>query len=355
MNVLITSPSLDTRDNVSGISTVTRLLLKYNTEVHYYHFLLGKKDRESRNFAWLITMMKIPFRLIFFIKKYRISAAHFNLGFEPPSLLRDFLPYLLLSWLNIALCLHIHGGRYMASVPDNSFLRFVIRIFLRRAKVIVVLSGREKDFLKSHYPFLKDDSIYVIPNAVEVHECKKKEWEGLLTLLYLGRLDRKKGLQTVADVLNQLSASDVPYRFLLCGMGPDKEWFLDLLSEKTRSAVMDKGVVFGESKEAILVQSHLFLLPSFFEGLPMAMLESMGYAVVPVVTPVGSIPDVVRDQENGFLVHDSDSIVRIISRLNDRRDLLAAIGLKSQKTIEGEFSISHYVDRINGIYRQFLV
>ena len=48
-SILITSPSIDTSINVSGIANLTRLLLVNNTKVNYRHFIVGKKDSQKRN------------------------------------------------------------------------------------------------------------------------------------------------------------------------------------------------------------------------------------------------------------------------------------------------------------------
>lgn len=352
-NILITSPSLDTKDNVSGISSITRLLMSYNTKVNYYHFVLGRKDNSKRGLFWLIIQMKTPFKILTFVRKHHISAVHFNIGFEPLSLLRDVFPYFLLYLKGLPLYLHIHGGRYISSIPDSIILRSIIKFFLKKSTEILVLSSTECDYLSLHYPFLFGKKIWVIPNAVEIpkeNELKKDYQSEFLNILYLGRIDRKKGLETIARSLNELSDKGISYRFYLCGVGPDKDWFIKQLNGAAYASIIDKGLVYGEMKKEVLSLSHIFLLPSFFEGLPMALLESMGNAVVPIVTPVGSMSVVVQDHENGFLINDDTAITDIIVRLNQERNLLAAMAFRSRKTIMEQFSITRYVDMINEIY-----
>lgn len=352
-NVLITSPSLNTKENVSGISSITRLLISYNVKVNYFHFVLGRKDNSKRGLSWLFTQLKTPFKVLGFVEKNTISAVHFNIGFEPFSLLRDVVPYFLLFLKGLPLYLHIHGGRYMSSIPNNPILRLIIKFFLKKSTKILVLSVAEHDYLLRHYPFLDLKKIYVIPNAIELpkeNDIEKNFQSEILNILYLGRIDRKKGLGTIAEVLNELSDRKIPFQFFLCGDGPDKDWFTKQLSKSAYVSVVDKGVVYGEMKDKVLSLSHIFLLPSFFEGLPMALLESMGYAVVPIVTPVGSMPDVVKDHENGFLIYEDTSIADIIANLNQERSKLSSVAFLSRKTMVERFSITRYVDRINEIY-----
>lgn len=355
MDILITTPSLNPTDNVSGISSMVRLLMQYNTQYSYHPFILGKKDGEKRGLIWLFTLLKMPFSLYSFIRKNHIKIAHFNLGLEPPSLLRDIIPYMLLFNQRIPLCLHIHGGRYISSVPDNFLLRWIIKTFLKKSSEIIVLSRVELNYLKSQYDFLDSKRIHIIPNAIEIPDIKvlSKDFSRPFNILYLGRIDRKKGLHIIADSLNELVQRGILFKFYLCGVGPDKDWFMSLLSERAVLSVVDQGLVFGKKKDEILKLAHLFLLPSSFEGLPMALLESMGYGVLPLVSPVGSMPDVVEDGKNGFLIENAKSIVSTILLLDQDRVKLEMMAQAARETMEDRFSIKNYVNKVNAVYPQF--
>ena len=98
----------------------------------------------------------------------------------------------------------------------------------------------------------------------------------------------------------------------------------------------------------------VFVMPTYFEGLPMSLLETMSYGVVPVVTKVGSIPTVVKDGENGLFVKvkDVESICKALKKLDDDRSLLAKMSVEARKTIQENFSATKYVERLNAIYAQ---
>lgn len=354
MDILITTPSLSPTDNVSGISSMVRLLIQYNTQYRYHPFILGKKDSEKRGLIWLFTLLKIPFSLYSSLKTNHIKIAHFNLGLEPPSLLRDIIPYMLLFSLRIPLCLHIHGGRYMSSIPKNFVLRWIINLFLKKSSEIIVLSSVEMNYLKSQYAFLDSKKIHVIPNAVEIPDIEvlNKDFSKPFNILFLGRIDRKKGLHIIAESINELAQRGILFQFHFCGAGPDKAWFMSLLSERAALSVIDQGLVFGEKKKEILKLAHLFLLPSSFEGLPMALLESMGYGVLPLVSPVGSMPDVVVNGENGFLIENVESIVSAILLLDQDRMKLEMMAQAARVTMESRFSIKNYVNKMNAVYPQ---
>lgn len=62
------------------------------------------------------------------------------------------------------------------------------------------------------------------------------------------------------------------------------------------------GWVTREEKEIVLKKTDVFILPSYREGLPVSILESMSYGKAIIATNVGGIPEVVRDRENGLLI-----------------------------------------------------
>lgn len=123
-------------------------------------------------------------------------------------------------------------------------------------------------------------------------------------------------------------------------------------SELDDSHYKYEGVVSGKSKSDLLKQCNVFLLPSYYEGLPMSLLESMSYGEVPIITDVGSVSKVVKDGYNGIFVNvnDSDSIVDAVTRLAKDKDLLCSLSANAKETIFDRFNPKQYIDQLNMIY-----
>ena len=105
---------------------------------------------------------------------------------------------------------------------------------------------------------------------------------------------------------------------------------------------------------ALLRDCEIFALPSRTEGLPNSMIEAMGAGRPVVVTPVGSIPDVVRDGENGILVPPGD-----VDRLGAALESLAAdsalrfrLGSEARRTARGLFTPETAADLLIGMLDQ---
>ena len=113
------------------------------------------------------------------------------------------------------------------------------------------------------------------------------------------------------------------------------------------------GVVFGKSKDDFLKQLDIFMLPSYFEGLPMSLLECMSFGVVPITTNVGSIGEVVYNNKNGVFIQKQNTtdIVEQFIRFNDNRRLLQTLSQTAKSTIFKMFSPSIYINNLNHLYQ----
>jgi glycosyltransferase involved in cell wall biosynthesis len=112
------------------------------------------------------------------------------------------------------------------------------------------------------------------------------------------------------------------------------------------------GIVDGAEKAELLSEANLFVLPSYDEGLPMAVLEAMAAGLAVVSSPVGGIPEVVRDGYNGFLITPGD-----IATLADKLAILASnpllckvMGQRSREIAQRELDVKLYIERLVALY-----
>jgi glycosyltransferase involved in cell wall biosynthesis len=173
-----------------------------------------------------------------------------------------------------------------------------------------------------------------------------------LILGYLGRIEPNKGMTELLAAMKRLKAEGIRFKARFAGKEQTEGEYLPKFKEALGDDFEYCGLVSGESKREFLNSLDVFVMPTYFEGLPMSLLETMGYGVVPVVTQVGSIPTVVKDGENGLFVKvkDVQSIVEAVRRLDQDRNLLARLSEKAENTIKENFSATRYVERLNAIY-----
>jgi glycosyltransferase involved in cell wall biosynthesis len=142
--------------------------------------------------------------------------------------------------------------------------------------------------------------VFVIPNGVDLPPAEELVRERAVvrepnvrkTLLYLGRIDPKKGIELVIHALAMLVARDRRFRdewaFQVCGQG-DASYVAQLgrlAAELGLSEIVAfTGPIQGERKRQMLASSSAFVLTSFSEGLPMAVLEAWAYGLPSLISP----------------------------------------------------------------------
>lgn len=170
---------------------------------------------------------------------------------------------------------------------------------------------------------------------------------------FLGRLDEEKRIHELASVAKQLS-DDVT--FVFAGDGPLHDWLADELSEEIESGSVEMlGWVEREEVPTVLNRFRLLVLPSEMEGLPTVILEAFGCGTPVYATPVSGVPDVVVDNETGFLIDDVDSnmMANEITTILERDDL-AEISTNVRRTAVDEYGFDVAVRRYEQILSPYL-
>src|SRR5205085_1754865 len=142
-------------------------------------------------------------------------------------------------------------------------------------------------------------------------------------------------------------------RLVLAGSGSQ----VARLRQHVRDAGLTREVAFvgpawGAHKAQLLSQADVFLLPSYAEGLPYSLLEAMAAGVVPVVTPVGAIPDVVTEGEHGLLVQprDAQAIAVALENLSRDKVALARMSAACRKRAANGYSIERVAKDFSELY-----
>jgi glycosyltransferase involved in cell wall biosynthesis len=176
--------------------------------------------------------------------------------------------------------------------------------------------------------------------------------DGVVRAVSLGRLGHRKGSYDVVAAV-ALLPGEVRTRLhvVLAGDGE-----IDEVRAAARAAGVDDVVeVLGwqspAQRDHLMRTSQVFLLPSYEEGLPMAMLEAMAHGLAPVVSPVGGIPNVVGDGVEGLLVEpgDATALSAAMRRMVDDADLRARIATATRERSR-DFDVSHWYDDLTKLW-----
>lgn len=350
MKILITAPNLNSETNVSGISTVVNNIIEYNLLHNYFHFELGKSDK-NRSFYY--QSFQIVFKIIYFpifIKKNKIELIHQNVPFNLKGITREFIFNRIGKLLQIKIIIHIHGGELLFKKSSNFIIKYFIAKILSGSEKIIVLSELEKKSLELNYNF---SDLIILPNAIVIQNQNLfKTFSKLPTLIFFGRIHESKGVIEIIEMCKRLKEV-VKFKFLMFGNGPQKEFVIKKLTDILGDDFNYGGIITSKNKMDAISKADYFLLPSRYgEGLPMALLESMSLGLIPIVTNDGSMELLIHDGVNGFKVNKYDAndlFSKILKVINDQ-NLRFEISKNAISTVTKSHNIIDYIKSLNIIY-----
>jgi glycosyltransferase involved in cell wall biosynthesis len=246
---------------------------------------------------------------------------------------------------------HLHGHEFDKYYENQCGDRFkkIIRFLLDRSAYVVVLSSYWKDWISKVTCNKRIERVY---NPVEIREYRVADASNSFNLLFLGRLGERKGTY---DLLRAVAALKGRYSGLqvLCGGDGDTD-AVDKLAEELgiSSQVKLLGWVKGKDKERLLSEADALVLPSYHEGLPMAILEAMAHGIPVISTWVGGIPEAIEDGREGILIAPGDVVALAvgIERLLKNPLLRKAMGKAAIEKAASLFAIDKVLAQLSALY-----
>jgi glycosyltransferase involved in cell wall biosynthesis len=155
--------------------------------------------------------------------------------------------------------------------------------------------------------------------------------------MFLGNLRELKGAHILIEALGIVKRSIPDIYLLIAGSGSQEARLKAMVSASgLEDNVSFMGFIRGDEKFSYIKASRLLVLPSFWEALPITVLEGMACGKAVVASAVGGVPYLVHDGENGYLVRPgnaADLATRIVELL-DNDVLLAGMGADSLRKVQ---------------------
>jgi glycosyltransferase involved in cell wall biosynthesis len=170
----------------------------------------------------------------------------------------------------------------------------------------------------------------------------------------MGDFSLRKGVRDLIAAIPRVAEHVPSARFVLCGSDHNGDIHGAVRIAGVEDFVEMPGFVSGQDKLEWLQRASVFVLPSYAEGMPVAILEAMAVGLPIVTTPVGATPDVVEDGVNGFLIEPGDVsqlAARLIQLLQDE-NLRREMGQRNREKVLAEYDISVFVDRLSQVYEE---
>ena len=167
----------------------------------------------------------------------------------------------------------------------------------------------------------------------------------------VAKMLEQKGHRHLVDALSAAAGGDQAIHVALLGDGPLR----DEIETRARAAgVADRVHFLGTRSDVprLLSAADAFVLPSLWEGLPMALLEAMAAGLPVMATSVSGTRQVVEDGRTGMLVPPGDAagLARAMGRLADDAGLRARLGAAGREHVRAEFSVERQARRHLDLY-----
>ncbi len=219
----------------------------------------------------------------------------------------------------------------------------------RRADALVWVSASDRDVAAAHGFELGRGR--VIPNGIRVDDLPAPAAPATKTVAFLGRLTHPKDPHLVVRVAELLEPEG--YTFVLVGGGDlEADVRRDVARRGLRSVRLTGALGRAEALDAIRTAAAL-ILPSRWEGLPIAALEAMAMGIPPVVSRVRGNVDVVTDGVDGLVVdpRDAHAFAAALRRVCSDGELRARLANAARETVQRRYTLDRVVSAHVELYR----
>lgn len=292
----------------------------------------------------------------FFLSKRDYDLYHIHVASRGSTFRKGYYVEAIEKW-NKKVILHIHGAQYL-DFYDNLPARKQKRVItlLKKADMVIALSQHWKDIFDKKFGL---SNCYVLENGIDMERLEpaiQSPQSHQNAFLMLGRLGRRKGTYDLIEAIGIASKTVPDIRCYLAGDGEIEKVREFVKEKKLNDNIEVVGWANFDKKLELLKSVSTLVLPSYDEGLPMAILEGMACGKAIISTPVGAIPEVISS-DNGILVQAgdvqalSDALVECAQNL----DRISKMSYANMDKIRKQFSIRVMHSQLSDYYKRVLM
>lgn len=293
--------------------------------------------------------IKLHFLIDRLIKNYNLEIAHFHGG--PGGL---FL-FKKISIPTIYTCHHTYWQQYQYVKNQKwKFFLFILEKYgYKFADKIICVSTSTLNVLLTKYNIPKNKLVY-IPNGIEF---KKKEFKKLQKnkykeLIYVGRLDDRKGIDFLVLTMKKINFKNKNIRLNIIGIGKNKNKLINF-SRINNLNIKFHGFLSDPQLEQLYKKINIQIVPSVFEGFGISVLEGMVNQVPIIATNVDGIKDIIKPNYNGILINygNQNSLASSVLNLLENRQLSNYLVKNAYESLN-QYKWSDIYIRTTNIYEQ---
>jgi glycosyltransferase involved in cell wall biosynthesis len=344
-------------ENGGGIGRmVGYVVTAWNAQVRPHMRVIDTRGPKYQRLAWPFFLLSSVFQILKFAPQRPLL--HIHLAANSSTLRKLIIAY------TGRLC----GLKYVLHLHDPKYAEFYSRLrpwsqarvramYLNAARVIAL--GRPAAAMAADLLGVPRERIDIVPNAVPgpptLLPADDRAEDAPPHILFLGQLQRRKGVHDLIDALARPELVGLPWRATLAGGGPDQASYEEQVARAGLAGrVLFPGWLTEEPIRALLESADILVLPSYAEEMSMSVLEGMAYGLCLVCTPVGAQAEVVEDGVCALVVSPGDvqGLATALTRCVTDPELRHRLGRGARQVYLERYDIRAYPDLIAAVYER---
>ena len=257
-----------------------------------------------------------------------------------------------------------HGAYNTLALRKNKFIKTIYfqlleKKILQTAHAIHMIGKSEMSGLNTVYTTNKAVLIpYGYDVLDEIITTNNKDLKNKFIITYCGRLDIKnKGLKELLNGFDLFYKINNNVQLRIIGDSNERTILEEYASHlAAKENIIFYGAKFGEEKNVLLKNSHVFVLPSLNEGLPASVLEAASLGIPSLLTDACNLTEVINNYQSGYIISNTDDVL-ISNGLNYLYDQLVLknkfneYSIAAKKMVHKEFSWKKTLSNLNQVYQ----
>lgn len=319
--------------------------------------------------------ISLCWRLSFIIIKEKPKVIYTILSENITGFMRSSGIILLGKLFNKKIVVHLYGSN-LNNFYNNSniVLKNWIKYVLKHADRAIVLGNVLKKQFEGIYPLRKIRVVYngIPKERFALSENRFSTNVDEVKVLFLGHVSQAKGFNDIIKAIPLVFNKTNIAKFIFAGERIKAERhvffdaynrkivfekidkFLEQLQKKYSSKINIIGSVREEEKNELLLQADIFVLPSYSEGFPVAILEAMANGLPIITTPVGALPEVLKDGVHCFFVPiaNHQKLADFLIYLVNNPEIRSQIGQNNYSYVREKLNIDKSAEAMAAIFRE---
>lgn len=349
--VVMIGPSLTEK---GGMGSVQKLIVNTcSNQVQIKHISTWDGEPGKTSTLDKIKVFTVAlFTLLGYLLQGKVDLVHLHIS-ERGSVVRKCIIALICMVAGKPFILHAHGCEFHIFYDNlpRPIQQLITLIFRQSAELIALSESWRKYYVETCG--LKPEQVRVLNNPVELPNLSNKASESQqLKFVFLGKINQRKGIYDLIKAVANLEPQHrQAIKLILAGSGEVEQAQKLATDLGIIEQISFPGWINDQQRNQLLAESDVFVLPSYNEGLPMAILEGMSWGLPIITTPVGGIPEVILDKETGLLVTpgDIEQLTQAIQSLIEQPSLRQHLGQSARKQVE-PLSLDRYNHALSNIY-----